>query len=125
MLVISIVYFSSQSHSNNLLWSGNSFQNQFYNNFPIFLLSSNIHSKKLVFVSVYHFFSFIITIKEKIREMTNEVFRFNLTLNYCQNPNPNPNPNLNTTVGFDMKMTVQTTPPPTQTFQPLLDQLES
>ena len=32
---------------------------------------------------------------------------------YCQNPNPNPNTNLNTTVGFDMKMTVQTTPPHT------------
>ena len=31
----------------------------------------------------------------------------------------------NTTVGFDMKMTVQTTPPPTQTFQALLDELES
>ena len=42
---------------------------------------------------------------------------------------PQPNPNLNTKVGFDMKMTVQTTLPPTshttQTFQPLLDQLES
>ena len=31
----------------------------------------------------------------------------------------------NRTVGFDMKMTVQTTPPPTQTFQALLDELES
>ena len=33
----------------------------------------------------------------------------------------------NTTVGFDMKITVQTTQPhpPTETFQPLLDQLES
>ena len=36
-----------------------------------------------------------------------------------------PQPQHNTTVGFDMKMTVQTTPPPTETFQPLLDQLES
>ena len=31
----------------------------------------------------------------------------------------------NTTVGFDMKLTVQTTPPPTQTFRTLLDELES
>ena len=35
----------------------------------------------------------------------------------------------NTTVGFDNKMTVQTTPPhhppPTQTFQALLDELDS
>ena len=35
-----------------------------------------------------------------------------------------PQPNLNTKVGFDMKMTLQT-PPPTQTFQALLDELES
>ena len=36
-------------------------------------------------------------------------------------------PQHNSTVGFDMKMTVQTPPhpPPTETFQPLLDQLES
>ena len=31
----------------------------------------------------------------------------------------------NTTVGFDTKMTVQTPPPTTQTFQALLDELES
>ena len=39
-----------------------------------------------------------------------------------------PQPNLNTTVGFDMKMTLQTPPtthPPTETFQALLDELES
>ena len=30
-----------------------------------------------------------------------------------------------TTVGLDTKMTLQTTPPPTQTFHPLLNQLES
>ena len=36
-----------------------------------------------------------------------------------------PQPQHNTTVGFDMKMTVQTAPPPTETFQPLLDQIES
>ena len=37
---------------------------------------------------------------------------------------PQPNPNLNTTVGLTMKMTLHT-PPPTQTFQALLDELES
>ena len=40
-----------------------------------------------------------------------------------------PQPNLNTTVGFDMKMTLQTPPrpppPTTETFQALLDELES
>ena len=36
---------------------------------------------------------------------------------------PQPQPNLNTTVGFDTKMTLQT--PPTETFQALLDDLES
>ena len=36
-----------------------------------------------------------------------------------------PQPNLNTTVRFDMKMTLQTPPPTTQTFQALLDELES
>ena len=39
-----------------------------------------------------------------------------------------PQPNLNSTVGFDMKMTLQTPPPthpPTETFQALLDKLES
>ena len=37
-----------------------------------------------------------------------------------------PRPNLNTTVGFDMKMTLQTPPhPTTETFQALLDDLES
>ena len=44
-------------------------------------------------------------------------------------PTPTPTPTQhNTTVGCDTKMTVQTTPPhptPTETFQPLLDQLES
>ena len=38
-----------------------------------------------------------------------------------------PQPNLNTMVGFDMKMTLQTPPPTTttETFQALLDELES
>ena len=36
-----------------------------------------------------------------------------------------PQPNLNTTVGFDMKMTLHTPPTTTQTFQALLDELES
>ena len=40
-----------------------------------------------------------------------------------------PQPNLNTMVGFDMKMTLQTPPHPppttTETFQALLDELES
>ena len=43
---------------------------------------------------------------------------------------PQPNPNLNTTVGLTMKMTLQTPPPTThppttETFQALLDELES
>ena len=38
---------------------------------------------------------------------------------------PQPNPNLNTTVGLTMKMTLQTPPTTTQTFQALLDELES
>ena len=42
---------------------------------------------------------------------------------------PQPQPNLNTTVGFDTKMTLQTPPhpshPTTETFQSLLDDLES
>ena len=36
-----------------------------------------------------------------------------------------PQPNLNTTVGFDMKMTLQTPPTTTEIFQALLDELES
>ena len=52
---------------------------------------------------------------------------FDLSLVIVKTPTPTQH---NTTVGFDMKMTVQTTPPhptppPTQTFQPLLDQLET
>ena len=47
----------------------------------------------------------------------------------CRDVLSKPQPNLNTTVGFDMKMTLQTPthppPPTTETFQALLDELES
>ena len=47
---------------------------------------------------------------------------FSPRLSFVKTPTPTQH---NTTVGFDTKMTVQTPPPTTQTFQALLDELES
>ena len=65
-----------------------------------------------------HFF-FIRTSKNQVKLKMFLVFLRGVKLS-------KPQPNLNTTVGLTMKMTLQTPPPTTtQTFQALLDELES
>ena len=56
-----------------------------------------------------------------------KIKEFTMLRNTSSNKLSKPQPNVNTTVGFDMKMTLQTPPhpPPTETFQALLDELES